>query len=289
MGSNPTLSANQKRSATKPFLKWAGNKYRLIDRILALLPPGRQLIEPFLGSAAVFLNTTYDAYLLNDANADLIALYQGLQREGGAYIDYCRSFFIPKHNQERQYYRLRIRFNESRDPLERGALFLYLNRHGYNGLCRYNLRKKEFNVPFGRYQTPYFPEKEMHAFHHKSTSHAVTFLCEDFTTVLAKVANASGDAVVYCDPPYLPLNLTAYFTSYCAQRFGLKEQTELALLSENLAKTGIPVLISNHCTEVTEQLYRQARIDRFSVRRTISCQGDKRHPVSELLAYFGAQ
>ena len=43
----------------KPFLKWAGNKYRIIDQICAVLPPGNRLIEPFVGSGAVFLNTDY--------------------------------------------------------------------------------------------------------------------------------------------------------------------------------------------------------------------------------------
>ena len=40
----------------RPFLKWAGGKFKIIDRILAALPPGGRLLEPFLGSGAVFLN-----------------------------------------------------------------------------------------------------------------------------------------------------------------------------------------------------------------------------------------
>ena len=50
---------------------------------------------------------------------------------------------------------------------ERSALFLYFNRHGYNGLCRYN-RSGGFNVPFGRYKRPYFPAKEMEFFYNKA-------------------------------------------------------------------------------------------------------------------------
>ena len=59
----------------RPFLKWAGNKYRIIERIRRRLPPGKRLIEPFAGSAAVFLNTDFQRYLVADSNADLIDLY----------------------------------------------------------------------------------------------------------------------------------------------------------------------------------------------------------------------
>jgi DNA adenine methylase len=62
----------------KPFLKWAGGKYRLIDRIQSALPAGNRLIEPFVGSGAVFLNTDYKSYVLTDSNPDLINLFKNL-------------------------------------------------------------------------------------------------------------------------------------------------------------------------------------------------------------------
>lgn len=138
----------------RPFLKWPGGKFRLIDRIRDYLPKGQQLIEPFLGSAAVFLNTNYDHYLLNDKNWDVISLYRILQKEGHHFIEACRPMFSKKNNTDKRYYFLRKHFNQCQDLQERAALFLYLNRHGYNGLCRYNARKGEFNVPFGRYKKP---------------------------------------------------------------------------------------------------------------------------------------
>ncbi len=141
----------------RPFLKWPGGKFRLMDKILACLPKGAQLIEPFVGSGAVFLNTDYDKYLLNDANADLINLYQFLKTEGLAFINLCKHYFQKKYNTEKHYYQLRAKFNTSNDIMEKSILFLYLNRHGYNGLCRYNKRQKYYNVHFGRYIMPYFP------------------------------------------------------------------------------------------------------------------------------------
>ncbi|HBT98926.1 MAG TPA: DNA adenine methylase, partial [Sulfurihydrogenibium sp.] len=62
----------------RPFLKWAGNKYKIVEDIKRLLPVGNRLIEPFVGSGAVFLNADYKSYLLADINEDLINLYRTL-------------------------------------------------------------------------------------------------------------------------------------------------------------------------------------------------------------------
>ena len=153
----------------KPFIKWAGGKHRLVPQIQALLPTGQRLVEPFVGSGAVWLNTSYPEARLADANRDLILLYQTLQQHGATFIDYCRQLFVNENNDAERYYGLRDRFNGSRDPWEKSALFLYLNRHGYNGLCRYNA-SGGFNVPFGRYRHPYFPQEEMSYFYQKSQS-----------------------------------------------------------------------------------------------------------------------
>ena len=148
----------------KPFLKWAGNKYQIVERIKEQLPPGKRLIEPFVGSGAVFVNTTYDAYLLADANGDLIQLYQHLQAEGDEFIAYAQQFFVAKTNTKEQFYHFRTEFNRTDDTRYKSALFVYMNKHCFNGLCRYN-QKGEYNVPFGRYKKPYFPEKELRFFH----------------------------------------------------------------------------------------------------------------------------
>src|SRR5688572_3454007 len=105
-------------SHTKPFLKWAGGKYRLLDKILNALPPGKRLIEPFGGSGAVFLNAPFDEFLISETNLDLVRLYQQLQQEGEAFIDYCRSYFTPENNQAPVYYKNRALFNECTDPRE---------------------------------------------------------------------------------------------------------------------------------------------------------------------------
>ncbi len=265
----------------RPFLKWPGGKYRLIGRIQGLLPQGKQLIEPFVGGGAVFLNTNFERYLLNDANPDLIKLYQTLQKEGRHFITICQSFFIKKYNTEKHYYKFRGQFNTSTDPVLRSALFLYLNRHGYNGLCRYSAGKGEFNVPFGSYTKPYFPEKEM--LHFYEVAKRAVFVCEDFTETLKKAKKGS---VIYCDPPYVPLTATANFTRYQARGFSLAEQQVLANWAKKCAKKGIPVLLSNHSNTFTRDIYAGAVIQEFDVRRLISCKIEARHHILELLALF---
>lgn len=266
----------------KPFLKWPGGKYRQVDRICKQLGEGRRLVEPFVGSAAVFLNTTFDRYLLADCNADLINLYRQLQSEGEPFIRYCKRFFTPANNQKTAYYTNRRRFNKTRDKRQRSALFLYLNRHGYNGLCRYNA-SGEFNVPFGRYERPYFPEREMRYFHSKAQD--AVFIHAGFVDTMQQVQ--AGD-IVYCDPPYAPLSATAYFTDYARGGFSWEHQIELAEWAGRLSRKGNRVVISNHDIESITTLYKSggADMDTFKVRRTISCRAGHRNRVGELLAVF---
>ena len=146
-------------SFTKPFLKWPGGKFKLLDRIRNRLDSGSRLVEPFVGSGAVFLNAGFKKHLLADTNPDLISLYHHVQNKGSDFAEYCQSFFTPENNCEKRYYNFRKQFNSTSDLKYKSALFLYLNRHCYNGLCRYNSKNK-FNTPFGRYKNPYFPKKE---------------------------------------------------------------------------------------------------------------------------------
>jgi len=261
-------------------LKWAGGKFRLLDRILPWLPEGNCLIEPYAGSGAVFLNTNYDRYILNDINPDLIHTYQYVKKKPAEFITQARDFFHPKYNQEKMYYALRDQFNQTTDLTERAILFLYLNRHGYNGLCRYN-QKGGFNVPFGRYKNPYFPEKEIYAFAQKAKK--ARFVCQDFKNVMQKAKTGN---IIYCDPPYVPLSDTASFTQYAQTGFTETEQTTLAALAEDLQKRNIITVISNHDTQFTRKLYRKANIKAFQQKRYISCKTNERNHAKELVACF---
>lgn len=264
----------------RPFLKWAGNKFRIRTHIQTKLAGKKKLIEPFLGSGAIFLNTNFKNYLLADNNPDLINLYQLLQSQGDNFIDKAEKYFQPKYNKKEQYYRLRERFNQTKDIMEKSILFLYLNRHGYNGLCRYNNAGK-FNVPFGSINKPYFPTKEMQAFNQKAQ--AAEFVCMDFINVMQLAKK--GDTV-YCDPPYLPLSDSAKFTKYSQNNFNLEQHIVLANNARLLAQRKVNILLSNHDVVLARELYHDANCVSFPVRRFISMRAENRGFADELLISY---
>lgn len=145
----------------KPFLKWAGSKFKNINRLRNKLPTGKRLIEPFLGSAAVFLNTDYDEYFLADNNQNLINVYQVLQNYQADFIKYTKNYFNPKNNTKQRFLALREQYNQlaikPKDSVKKAALFIYLNRHCFNGLYSGNL-KGVFNAALGDYKKLYFPD-----------------------------------------------------------------------------------------------------------------------------------
>ncbi|MBG6249143.1 MULTISPECIES: adenine-specific DNA-methyltransferase [Symbiopectobacterium] len=269
----------------RAFLKWAGGKYPLVEEIRRYLPEGDCLIEPFVGAGSVFLNTEYDRYILADINSDLINLYDIVKTQTDDFIRDARELFTDEYNVAEIFYLLRDEFNLCTVPYRhrRAVLFLYLNRHCYNGLCRYNMRG-EFNVPFGRYKKPYFPEEELRWFALKARN--ATFVCEHYQQTLLK---ATQGAVVYCDPPYAPLSATANFTAYHTNNFNNIDQQSLATLAYRLSvESAIPVLISNHDTELTRAWYQEAALYVVRARRTISRNIMGRSKVNELLALYGA-
>ncbi len=273
----------------RPFLKWPGGKYRLVPTLQHHLPASRFLVEPFVGAGALFLNASHPEIIVNDINPDLINLFRLLQTSSSTFIKEAQKLFVTKNNRKAVYYRLRQRFNQSESAWERALLFLYLNRHGYNGLCRYNA-KGGYNVPFGDYRQPYFPDKEISQFHQRAQN--VTFHCQDYAdflnSFLSLPKRTLAQTTFYCDPPYAPLSETSNFTGYAASRFTLEDQEQLADFAVALAKRGATVLISNHNTPFTREIYRQAKCVLIEVRRSISCNVKARNKVSELIACFCA-
>ncbi len=219
------------------ILKWAGNKTAIMSELKKYLPAGPRLVEPFAGSCAVMMATDYPSYLVADINPDLINLYKKIAADCEAFISRARVLF-EEANSELAYYNIRQEFNYSTEITDfmKAIYFLYLNRHGYRGLCRYN-KSGHFNIPYGNYKNPYFPEKEIRAFAEKAPR--ATFICASFDETLAMLK--AGD-VVYCDPPY-----DGTFSGYHTDGFteddqyhlaSVLEHRSLALLRRGLASSG---------------------------------------------------
>jgi len=261
----------------KAFLKWAGGKSQSVDFVLNEVGEvNGRFVEPFIGSGVVSLNTPYNC-LIADCNTDLIGIYKTLN-DYDNFITDLRPYFSGKFNNQENFYSLRDEFNTSESTIGRALLFVYLNRHCFNGLCRYN-KSGKFNVPFGKYKSVYFPEKELLSF--KEKLQQCTIAHGDFTAVMNMVN--SGD-VVYCDPPYVPLSTTASFTDYSTGGFSEEQQRLLAKMAE---ESKAKVLISNHDTEFTRDLYKNATyIKTKEVNRFISAKAEGRKKAHELLAVY---
>lgn len=265
-------------------LKWLGSKAGIIDTLRQHLPEGKRLIEPFVGSGSVFLNTDYDSYLLTDINSDLINFHNVAKNLPDALIREARNLFN-EHTAEAGYYTVRADFNLRCDSnfLYRAAQFLYLNRHGFNGVCRYNL-SGEFNVPFGHRKAPYFPEEEIRAFAEKVNAKQVFFLCCTFQEAIRM---ALPEDVIYCDPPYIPASATANFTGYHTNGFTSDPQRKLVRMLRVASRRGCHVVASNSETPVALDLYSDFNIATVTARRSVSAKATSRAPVGEIIASMG--
>lgn len=269
------------RKFQRSFLKWAGGKYRVLDKLLPLLPPGKRFFEPFAGSCVVSLNTDYEEYCLNDLNGDLIVT---LNHARGSYISDSdlNGLFIPSNNNKEIYNQLRYDFNNTSHCCLHARLFVYLNRHCFNGLWRCN-SKGHFNVPFGKYKSVHNPKEEVRFFREKFAYNSDIY-CRHFKYAMFE---ANRRDIVYCDPPYVPLSATANFTGYTSKGFGLSDHKLLVELAKKAALRGATVLISNHDIEVTRELYKEAVIIPFNVQRSISAKSTNRKKVKEIIAIYG--
>ena len=255
------------RISLKPPLKWAGGKRWQVPHLEPYWASHchRRLVEPFCGGLAVIMGLMAGHALLNDINPHIINFYRRLKK----------GFVITDEmvNSKRRYYNCRVRFNQllasgRGETAEAAGLFYYLNRTGYNGLCRFN-RRGGFNVPFGRYariayKTDFRPYQALFA--------AWDFLNIDFEDIELDV-----DDFIYADPPY-----DVEFTQYSRDGFDWDEQERAATW---LSKHKGPVVLSNQATGRIVKLYKSLgfRLRFFDAPRRISCTGD-RTPAREVLA-----
>lgn len=253
--------------ALRPPLKWAGGKRWQVPHLRPIWEAhsDRRLVEPFCGGIAVTLGLLPRRALLNDVNPHLMNFYRWLKRG-------LRTGLEMK-NSERHFYRHRSRFNSLLaegfgKTAEAAALFYYLNRTGYNGLCRFN-RTGGFNVPFGRYAKISYTRD--------FSPYAEVFADWDFTNRDFEEIPLEKNDFVYADPPY-----DVEFTSYAKGGFSWEDQVRIA---EWLAKHKGPVVLVNQATDRIVDLYKTLgyKLSFLTAPRRISCTGD-RTPAKEVFA-----
>jgi len=288
---------------TRPLLKWAGGKRQLLPKLREHYPTSfHRYIEPFLGSGAVFFDLFSAGRLdgravrLADSNPDLIGCYRAVRDEPEAVIA-ALATLDREHRAggSECYYEVRDRrFNPAR---ARGsdtsygpglaAMFIYLNRTGFNGLFRLN-RNGGFNVPAGRYTDPRICD----APHLRTVAAAlsrpgVTIVLRPFEATLSEAG--AGD-FVYCDPPYAPLSRTSSFAHYTAGGFSAFDQRRLQQSVISACNRGAQVVVSNSSAREILTAYGGAEAKRaglvvrkVAARRAINSRPSARGPVEELI------
>ena len=265
----------------KTILKWAGSKVGIMEHLRPHLPKTKRLVEPFAGSCAVMMNTDYEQYLIADVNNDLITMYQKIASDNIDEVIRTAADLFESETVELGYYIERDFFNKSKHVLQPeyiAAYFIYLNRHCYNGLCRYN-QKGGFNVPCGNYKKIYFPEDEIRAFSAKA--HKADIKCQGWAETLLQICSGDG---IYCDPPYMGTGFTQYHT----EGFNNGDQVALAEALQAIhINKGNLVTVSNSIA--AKELYADLgfTIHEIEAPRKISSNGNRK-PVTEIIATLGA-
>lgn len=266
-------------------LKWVGSKYKILAHLLPHIGTPNTFVEPFLGSASVSINVNAKNYVMNDLNKDVIEFYRNLFRDHEKFIEDIKPHFT--NVTDEKYYEFRKEFNSlSPENFRRSVLFLFLNKFGFNGVCRYN-SKGMFNVPFSKVSSHNVPENSIRQFVSTFKDKKITMFNTSFDNDLLYDGLCNND-VVYFDPPYMiSENYATGFTKYTKEGFTYEQHIKIKDIAMCLRQQGIKCIISNHNTEKTRELYKDANtIVSVTKGRYLSAQKSKRMKVEELLAIY---
>ena len=268
----------------KPFVKWAGGKRAIIDKLITLSPNNYDTYyEPFVGGGALLFELAPKKAVINDSNTELINVYNCI-KDDNKFISMCNE--LDKHeinHSEEYYYKIRDldkdnkKFQKLADH-KRAARTIYLNKACFNGLYRVN-SKNEFNVPFGKKaKINTYDGINMGILHLFFNLNDITILSVDFEDA---VKNAKKGDFIYFDPPYD--SDTSTFTNYTKSGFGKEEQKRLAKVFKELDKKGCYVMLSNYNTTLIKELYKDYNFNYVEIQRNIGAKAKDRGIVEEVI------
>lgn len=258
-----------------PVVKWAGGKRQLLDRIVERMPKEyNDYYEPFIGGGAVLFGARPDNAVINDINSELINLYITIKENPADFIEQMHRLDAIDCDKD-FYYKQRDRYNtllrDKELSVELAVLFVWLNKHCFNGLYRVN-GKGFFNVPWNNKGSGASIDDD-NIFEMSEFLQHVAILNGDFEVSL-KTAKC-GD-FVFIDSPYAPLNATS-FESYTKEGFAEEEHRRLAKVFENLTERGCYCMLTNHNTPLIQELYSKYTIEEVDVKRLINRNADSRN------------
>jgi DNA adenine methylase len=264
-------------SSVAPFVKWAGGKRQLIPQIRERMPEKyNDYYEPFVGGGAVIFDLLPANALINDINKALINTYRTICNESDAFLKEVNRLDNDMwEDGKKYYYSIREHYNDklmrSEYDVELAALFVFINKHCFNGLYRVN-GKGLFNVPYNNSRRVSVDEDVIIAT--SEYLRGVTIIDGDFEQACK---NAKKGDFVFIDSPYAPLNPTS-FESYTKEGFDIESHKRLAKLYDELTARGCYCMLTNHNTELINELYgnKDYKIDVVSVKRMINSDASNR-------------
>lgn len=260
-----------------PFVKWAGGKRQLIPQIRERMPAQfKNYYEPFVGGGAVIFELLPENAVINDINRALINAYQMICKHPQEFLQEINRLDAEMWEDGKEYYySLREHYNDKlmKDEfdVELAALFVFINKHCFNGLYRVN-GKGLFNVPYNNSRRSSVDEESIKEISEFLKS--VTIISGDFE---AACEGAGAGDFVFIDSPYAPLNPTS-FESYTKEGFDIESHRRLANLFDELTARGCYCMLTNHNTELINELYgnKGYTIDVVSVKRMINSDASNR-------------
>ncbi len=260
-----------------PFVKWAGGKRQLLPQIKERMPKNyKNYYEPFVGGGAVTFELLPENALINDINKSLINAYRQICYEPEAFLKVIHKLDSEMWEDGKEYYySIREHYNnkmmKEEYDVELAAMFVFINKHCFNGLYRVN-GKGLFNVPYNNSRKASVEDAMIMEVSKYLKN--VTILEGDFEKACT---NAAKGDFVFIDSPYAPLNPSS-FESYTKEGFDIESHRRLAKLFDDLTARGCYCMLTNHNTELINELYgnKGYKIDVVSVKRLINSDASKR-------------
>ena len=268
----------------KPFVKWAGGKRQIIDKLKKYIPENfNTYYEPFVGGGALLFELSPKNAVINDCNKELMNAFECIKDET-KFGKMCNELNRYETNHSEQFYyeirnrdRDKIKYSKMPD-YQKAARTIYLNKACFNGLYRVN-SKNEFNVPFGKKsKVNTYDGQNLGIVHSYLNFNNITILNNDYEEA---IKDAKKGDFIYFDPPYD--SDKSIFNSYTEEGFGKDEQRRLARVYKELADKGCYVMLSNHNTTLINELYKDYNIHVIEAKRSINANGKKRGNVEEVI------
>ena len=230
----------------QPFLKWAGGKRWLVSQGVPTPRHFERLVEPFVGSGAVYFSLQPSRALLADVNSELINLYSVIKHKPKE----LAACLLKHHRSHSRDYYYAVRDDSPVDDVNSAARMLYLNRTCWNGLYRVNA-KGQFNVPIGT-KTVVSLEGEDFCKYSKILKGA-KLKCQDFEDT---IDNCGPGDFVFVDPPYTVKHNMNGFVKYNEKIFSWDDQIRLAAALRRAASRGAAIVVTNADHESILDLYK---------------------------------